>query len=69
MVGENGAGKTGIISAIRQLFNDSESGKRSIRDRDFYRGFTKGVAVAESIHIQATFSEFNQEESILLSSA
>lgn len=26
--GQNGAGKTGVISAIRQLFNDSESGSR-----------------------------------------
>ncbi|MEE3972503.1 AAA family ATPase [Pseudomonas viridiflava] len=25
LVGENGAGKTGVVSAIRQLFNDSES--------------------------------------------
>ncbi|HHW2663580.1 TPA: AAA family ATPase, partial [Pseudomonas aeruginosa] len=39
LVGENGAGKTGVVSAIRQLFNDSESGKRSIHERDFYRGF------------------------------
>lgn len=42
LVGENGAGKTGVISAIRQLFNDSESGKRMISERDFYRGFDAG---------------------------
>ncbi|HHQ6721971.1 TPA: ATP-dependent nuclease [Serratia fonticola] len=62
LVGENGAGKTGIVSAIRQLFTDSESGKRSIRDRDFYRGFSHGPMTSESIHIEATFSELNQNE-------
>jgi predicted ATP-dependent endonuclease of OLD family len=64
LVGENGAGKTGVISAIRQLFNDSESGKRSINERDFYRGFDHASLPAESIRIEATFSELNQDESI-----
>ncbi|CQJ15290.1 MULTISPECIES: ATP-dependent nuclease [Yersinia] len=63
LVGENGAGKTAIISAIRQLFNDSESGKRAIRDRDFYRSFIHNAVAAESIHIEATFTELNQDES------
>ena len=30
LVCENGAGRTGVIAALRQLFNDSESGKRVI---------------------------------------
>ncbi|HBO5156362.1 ATP-dependent nuclease [Pseudomonas aeruginosa] len=62
LVGENGAGKTGIVSAIRQLFNDSESGKRLIHERDFYRGFEPGAVPAESIRIEATFSDLQRDE-------
>jgi len=64
LVGENGAGKTGVISAIRQLFNDSESGKRNINERDFYRGFEPGAAAAETIRIEATFSDLDEDEHI-----
>ena len=39
VVGENGAGKTAIISAIRQLFQDSESGRYSVSSDDFYCAF------------------------------
>lgn len=63
LVGENGSGKTGVVSAIRQLFNDSESGKRSIHERDFYRGFEVASVPAETIRIEATFSALNQDES------
>lgn len=62
LVGENGAGKTGIISAIRLLFNDSESGKRTIHERDFYRGFELGALPAESIRIEATFDDLKGVE-------
>ncbi len=64
LVGENGAGKTGVTSAIRQLFNDTESGKRSINER-YYRGFEPASLPAKSIHIEATFSfsELDQDES------
>lgn len=62
LVGENGAGKTGIVSAIRQLFNDSESGKRLIHERDFYRGFERGAVPAESIKIEATFCDLQRDE-------
>lgn len=62
LVGENGAGKTGIVSAIRQLFNDSESGKRLIHERDFYRGFEPGAVPAESIRIVASFSDLQGDE-------
>ncbi|MHB9351654.1 ATP-dependent nuclease [Pseudomonas amygdali] len=64
LVGENGAGKTGVISAVRQLFNDSESGKRIISERDFYRGFDVGALAAEKIQIQATFSDLDDQDSI-----
>ncbi|WP_313026341.1 ATP-dependent nuclease [Pseudomonas lopnurensis] len=64
LVGENGAGKTGVISAIRQLFNDSESGKRMISERDFYRGFDAGSVSSGAIHIQATFSGLNEDDAV-----
>lgn len=62
LVGENGAGKTGIISAIRQLFNDSETGKRMLHERDFYRSFNLGAVSSESIRIEATFSDLKGDE-------
>lgn len=64
LVGENGAGKTGVISAIRQLFNDSESGKRIISERDFYRGFEAGAVASEAIQIQATFSDLDERDAV-----
>ena len=33
MVGENGVGKTGVISALRQLFVDSEAGRYAVDDQ------------------------------------
>lgn len=68
LVGENGAGKTGVVSAVRQLFNDSESGKRIISERDFYRGFKAGAIAAESLQIQATFSDLDDKDSIAFES-
>lgn len=64
LVGENGAGKTGVIAAVRQLFNDSESGKRLINERDFHRGFDEAAVAAQSIEIQATFSELDQDNAV-----
>lgn len=64
LVGENGAGKTGVIAALRQLFNDSESGKRLINERDFHRGFDKEAVAAPKIDIQATFSDLDENDSI-----
>ncbi|MCO1623700.1 ATP-dependent nuclease [Pseudomonas putida] len=62
LVGENGAGKTGVISAVRQLFNDSESGKRIISERDFYKGFEAGTFASEELKIQATFSGLDDRD-------
>ena len=64
LVGENGAGKTGVVSAIRQIFNDSESGKRFINEGDFYRGFEKDAVAAESITIEATFGGLSEPEGV-----
>lgn len=62
LVGENGAGKTGVISAVRQLFNDSESGKRIIGEHDFYKGFEAGAFASEELQIQATFSDLDDKD-------
>jgi len=64
LVGENGAGKTGVVAAVRQLFNDSESGKRLINERDFYRGFDEAAEAAGMIEIQATFSDLDQDDAV-----
>lgn len=64
LVGENGAGKTGVIAAVRQLFNDSESGKRLINERDFHRGFESAAIAAQRLEIQATFSELDENDTI-----
>jgi putative ATP-dependent endonuclease of OLD family len=66
LVGENGAGKTGVISALRQLFLDSESGKRSVSDRDFYKPFTLNALAAEHFHIKAVFDGMDVKEKVAL---
>ncbi|MDG2794524.1 ATP-binding protein, partial [Vibrio parahaemolyticus] len=61
IVGENGAGKTAIISAIRQLFQDSESGRYSISQDDFYSAFTQGSPIAPSFSIKAHFKGLDSD--------
>lgn len=64
MVGENGAGKTGVISALRQLFVDSEAGRYAVDDQDFYLGFAVGDAHAQSFKVSATFSALDMAEKL-----
>lgn len=64
LVGENGAGKTGVISALRQLFLDSESGRYSVTDEDFHKGFTKSATPAKNFSIRAIFDDLKKEEKI-----
>ncbi|ANZ12646.1 MULTISPECIES: ATP-dependent nuclease [Vibrio harveyi group] len=66
IVGENGAGKTAIISAIRQLFQDSESGRYSISQDDFYSAFTQGSPIAPSFSIKAHFKGLDSDEKVAL---
>ncbi|WP_028300671.1 ATP-dependent nuclease [Oceanospirillum beijerinckii] len=63
IVGENGAGKTAIISAIRQLFHDSESGRYSITSDDFFTPFTNEQS-ATSLSISAEFDGLNVEKKV-----
>lgn len=64
IVGENGAGKTAIISAIRQLFHDSESGRYSITSDDFFRSLVSGGTSALSLSICAEFDGLDAEEQV-----
>ena len=56
IIGENGAGKTAIINAIRQLFQGSESGRYSISSDDFFCGFTPRSIAAPSFSISTDFA-------------
>ncbi|MCC4817984.1 AAA family ATPase [Vibrio lentus] len=64
IVGENGAGKTAIISAIRQLFHDSESGRYSITRDDFFTPFIAGGKTATSFSIFAEFDGLDVKDKI-----
>lgn len=66
IVGENGAGKTAIISAIRQLFQDSESGRYSVSSDDFFCPFNIDGEPAKSFSIQAEFDGLNINNKISL---
>lgn len=64
IVGENGAGKTAIISAIRQLFNDSESGRYGVTSDDFFRPFTVEGKVSSSFSISAEFDGLDMGDKV-----
>lgn len=64
IVGENGAGKTAIISAIRQLFHDSESGRYSITSDDFFSPFVAGGKNASSLSISAEFDGLDAADKV-----
>jgi putative ATP-dependent endonuclease of OLD family len=66
IVGENGAGKTAIISAIRQLFQDSESGRYSISSDDFFCAFQSGAVAATDFVIKADFEGLKLKEKVAL---
>ncbi len=64
IVGENGAGKTAIINAVRQLFQDSESGRYSISDEDFYSDFTTASYHAPFFSISVRFNDLKVDEKV-----
>ncbi|MNJ35311.1 recombination protein F [compost metagenome] len=66
IVGENGAGKTAIISAIRQLFHVSESGRYSISSDDFFCPFSIDGKPAKSFSIQAEFDGLDINNKVTL---
>jgi predicted ATP-dependent endonuclease of OLD family len=64
IVGENGAGKTAIISAIRQLFIDSESGRYAVSEVDFYRAFKEESNASNEFTIKAHFDDLDGDEKV-----
>ena len=65
IVGENGAGKTAIISSIRQLFQDSESGRYSLSSDDFHNPFSTRTQAA-SLTIRAEFDGMDASDKVAL---
>lgn len=64
IVGENGTGKTGIISALRQLFTDSEAGRYWVADQDFHLGFAEQKVRAAQFNISAIFAGLDKNEEV-----
>jgi len=64
VVGENGAGKTAIISAIRQLFQDSESGRYSVSSDDFYCAFNPDAEPASFFSVSANFTDLSDKDKV-----
>lgn len=64
IVGENGAGKTAIISAIRQIFNDSESGIYSVTSDDFFCSFATEATASSSFTICTEFDGLDVGEKV-----
>ncbi|WP_405282023.1 ATP-dependent nuclease [Cobetia sp. Ld8] len=64
VVGENGAGKTAIINAMRQLFQDSESGRYSISDEDFYSDFISASYQAPFFSASVRFTDLKIDEKV-----
>lgn len=64
LVGENGAGKSAIIDAIRLILQEDESGRTGIAPGDFYRPFTRGAKPVEAFHISLELAELDEEETV-----
>ncbi len=64
LVGENGAGKSAIIDAIRLILQEDESGRTGIAPGDFYRPFTKGAKPVEAFHISLELAELDEDETV-----
>lgn len=64
IVGENGAGKSAIINAIRQLFQDSEAGRYSVTEDDFASPFSATAATSSSFSISVEFDGLDNDEKI-----
>lgn len=64
LVGENGAGKSAIIDALRLILMEDEYGRTGIRDTDFHRPFTAAALPAESFRIIAEFTGLSPMEQV-----
>ncbi|HEY3397848.1 MAG TPA: AAA family ATPase [Armatimonadota bacterium] len=64
LVGENGAGKSAVIDAIRTILQEDEYGRAGLRDTDFHRPFEAQAQASPSISISALFAGLSDEEQI-----
>jgi putative ATP-dependent endonuclease of the OLD family len=64
LVGENGAGKSAIIDALRLILMEDEYGRTGIRDTDFHHPFTADALPAESFRIIAEFTDLSPMEQV-----
>ena len=64
LLGENGAGKSAIIDAIRLLFSEDEYGRAGIQAHDFYKPFDDKTKLTDFIQIIAHLSMESQQEKI-----
>lgn len=65
-VGENGAGKSAIIDAIRLLLYEDEFGRVGISSKDFFRHIDKPSKDkgSDKIHIRGIFSDLVEKEKV-----
>ncbi len=64
LVGENGAGKSAIVDAIRTILQEDEYGRAGIRDTDFHRPFSENAKPSSEICVSACFSDLSPEERV-----
>ena len=64
IVGENAAGKSCVIDAIRLLFNENEFGNRSIQDTDFFSPISNPTAQSDSFSINCVLDGLSAKEKI-----
>ncbi len=60
IVGENGAGKTAVIDALRLQFSEDEYSRLPVQESDFHRPFESPGDISKKIEIKSIFQELNR---------
>ena len=61
-VGENGAGKSAVIDAIRHLLIEDEFVRTGISEKDFHKPFVASEKASDVIKLSAKFGDLAKEE-------
>ncbi len=64
LVGENGAGKSAIVDALRLLLLEDEFGRNLTSEADFHTPFDKPKEPVEFFQIHGVFDDLSAEESV-----
>lgn len=65
LVGENGAGKSSVVDAIRALLEENEFSRRGIIEEDFYSVFCESQKKSsERLFISGIFSNLTEEQKV-----